>query len=203
MSRFYILGLVVLFFSSVTGISIVGAEDITLTTYYPGPEGAFKELETDYIDFANNVYQEASPANLPEGKEGRLFYDAVDKRFKFFDGTGWKKLTKHKFGEWQDRDMDTTYQAATDGIVVALAGGHNCGCRLYGYTDNSSSPATLRAVAAQTKLIMGTDGSTNSLTMPVLAGNYYKVVHTPIFLPALSFGESPYCKMYFIPLIEG
>lgn len=79
------------------------------------------------------------------------------------------------FGVWNDRDKDgsadtvandTTYQAATDGIVCALStSGTGAIC---GFTDSNASPTTQR------QRDYGSNISRN-LTMPVRKSDYWKV----------------------------
>jgi len=74
-------------------------------------------------------------------------------------------------GARESKSNNTTYQAATDGFVVAT---NNDVEEIRGYTDSSSSPTTIVAIFR-----IDTGGATfgldSSITFPVKAGDYWKV----------------------------
>ena len=90
-----------------------------------------------------------------------------------------------KFGNWESRNINTVYKAATDGFVVTSnappSGVH------YGYTDSNSNPTTLRT---------GNDGQgdVEGIMMPVRKGDYWRVYQpTPI---------NTSNKVYWLPIIS-
>jgi len=72
------------------------------------------------------------------------------------------------FGSWAARANNTVYQAATDGFIIAIT--PNGATQVFGYTDGSNPPTTVRAVNY-------TNGAAPicSITMPVRKGDYWKV----------------------------
>jgi hypothetical protein len=72
------------------------------------------------------------------------------------------------FGAWASRVNNTVYLAATDGFVIAIT--PNGATQVFGYTDGSNPPTTIRAVNY-------TNGAAPicSITMPVRKGDYWKV----------------------------
>lgn len=93
------------------------------------------------------------------------------------------------------KNVGTTYQALTDGIVVALVSANTLGNAGYirGFTDGNSSPATLLGQASAS-FYGSVNVSYGSFTMPVQKNNYY-VVNTGVF----GSQTQPTTSMYFIP----
>ncbi len=64
-------------------------ESFTITTYYPSPYGSYNELKVGrsvtYMP-VNNY------ASLPNPREGELVYNGPDRKFYYWDGSGWKVL---------------------------------------------------------------------------------------------------------------
>jgi hypothetical protein len=100
------------------------------------------------------------------------------------------------FSSWETKVDSTVYQASTDGFVVANISLDSALATAYisGYTDSSASPSTLRCEASF--WINGTTARhrTNSFTMPVKKGDYWKVVMTN------ESGSTPTETIYWIPL---
>lgn len=72
------------------------------------------------------------------------------------------------FGAWESKSKDTVYRAATDGFVTAHCFSANS--QVYGYTDYSNPPTTLRIQN------QGPANNTHSgILMPVKKGDYYKI----------------------------
>lgn len=72
-----------------------------------------------------------------------------------------------ELGTWTSKTIGTTYQASTDGFVVAWYS--SAGTHVTGYTDSASTPTTVRAKDP-------TDGGNGGgICFPVKAGDYYKV----------------------------
>ncbi|MBW3003690.1 hypothetical protein KY337_03940 [Candidatus Woesearchaeota archaeon] len=105
------------------------------------------------------------------------------------------------FGTIEARSPDTIYQAATDGFVVAtfqVPTTQNSNLFVIGYADSNSNPTTIRAREAGTYVQNSAWNYHGSITMPVKAGEYWKVVGNvqPSELTASSI-------IYWVPLIGG
>ncbi len=97
-------------------------------------------------------------------------------------------------GDWEARVLNTVYQAATDGIVVAHLRDDESdsdACSILGYTDSSNPPTTLRARDEGDRLA---DVDWASITFPVKKGDYWKVARD-------DSADTP--KVYWIPLNSG
>lgn len=76
------------------------------------------------------------------------------------------------FGSWTSGySLGTIYQASTDGLVIARMYGSSHG-GLRGFTDSNSNPTTERL----TNFSYAGAGGNSSITMPVKAGDYWKVI---------------------------
>ena len=86
------------------------------------------------------------------------------------------KGTMKIFGAWQSRSNNTVYQAETDGFVIASVSSANGTPRVEGYTDASNPPSILRVIDG----VWAGGGSTEAgdISLPVLKGDYWKVVIT-------------------------
>lgn len=84
-------------------------------------------------------------------------------------------------GAWTTKASGTIYQAGTDGFVTVVIGVGST-TTIYGYTDSSSSPSTLRA-AQQVPWFSGT--AYGSLGFPVRKNDYYQTAGggTVYFIP--------------------
>ena len=82
------------------------------------------------------------------------------------------------FGAWASKSNNTSYEAETDGLVVALYT-YDADESL-GYTDSSNPPTTLRAAGTT-----GIGEKRQSFTMPVKKGDYWRVttIDTVYWLP--------------------
>ncbi|MBI1309442.1 MAG: hypothetical protein GC129_06335 [Proteobacteria bacterium] len=74
------------------------------------------------------------------------------------------------FGAWETRAPNTVYRAATDGIAMAWCQGAVY-AYLYGYTDASNPPTTMRGATFH----YAASGGYGTMTMPVRAGDYWKI----------------------------
>jgi hypothetical protein len=115
------------------------------------------------------------------------------------DGTVQVDGSMKVLGSWAGKSLNTIYQATTDGFVIAtisVAASESWG-EIYGYTDSSPSPSTVRAKASAGEWT-NTDWAvkSNSLTMPVRSGDYWKVTRPS------SGGTAPTVTIYWIPLGE-
>ena len=79
------------------------------------------------------------------------------------------KGTMKVFGAWESKSNNTVYQAETDGFVCAYNTGAT-GNTIYGQTDSSNPPATVRAYDR-----VDTVWSRLGITMPVRKGDYWRV----------------------------
>ena len=82
------------------------------------------------------------------------------------------------FGSWTDKDSanntlvkNAVYKATTDGFVTAYITAF--AVDVYGYTDSSNSPTTLRFIASGAHAATG--NPKGSFTMPVRKGDYWKI----------------------------
>lgn len=92
-------------------------------------------------------------------------------------------------GSWTSKNVGTTYQALTDGIVVVTFFGSGDTSGGYFVTDSSSSPSTTRGTYnANTNT--GEQPNNGTITCPVRKNDYYEAV--------VSTGTSQ--TMYFISL---
>ncbi len=84
------------------------------------------------------------------------------------------------FGSWASRSNNTVYLAASDGFVLAYDN-YDPTTNLYGYTDGSNPPTTLR----QQFRIEANANAAGGITMPVKKGDYWKIVgaNTVYWLP--------------------
>ncbi|MBW3015323.1 hypothetical protein KY330_02800 [Candidatus Woesearchaeota archaeon] len=102
------------------------------------------------------------------------------------------------FGTIETRNPDTVYQAETDGFVVAtfqVPTTQNSNLFVIGYADSNSNPTAIRAREAGTYVSDSAWNYHGSITMPVKAGEYWKVVGEvqPAGLTASSY-------IYWVPL---
>lgn len=95
-----------------------------------------------------------------------------------------------EYGDAQDMQPNTVYQATTSGLVVAGIG-WNSGNQTYtaplwggliGYTDANNPPATIRAAASCSarwikisNIVLNSVTPYNSFTMPVKKGDFWAV----------------------------
>ncbi|MFH1768456.1 MAG: hypothetical protein ABH858_04795 [Candidatus Omnitrophota bacterium] len=105
--------------------------------------------------------------------------------------------TVKMFGSWEQRALETTYYASSDGFVIGYLGGSDAGytyCTLLGYTDGNSSPFSVRG-ATTFHYAANTPGSQYfSFCMPVKRGDYWRVVRT-------NFNNDVLTKeVYWLPL---
>lgn len=104
------------------------------------------------------------------------------------------------FGASVSKNIGTTYQATTDGIVTALVSANSAGNAGYvrGFTDSNSSPSTLMGQASVCSPNSAQADHTvlyNSFSMRVKNNDYY-VVNTGVFGAA----SQPATSMYFQPI---
>ena len=81
------------------------------------------------------------------------------------------------FGSWSNKSIDTVYEAATDGFVIAyfhtptIQGADQT---LTGYTDANAAPTTIVA-RASCNLVIWEGANQASITFPVKSSDYWKV----------------------------
>lgn len=110
------------------------------------------------------------------------------------DGTNWNELCRNPIpqvglGAWVSKSSGTTYQAATDGIVVGF-GAMAVGASLAMYTDSSSSPTTQRVNIISTVSTGNINGSVVSGFMPVKKNDYW----------VANGAGTAWTTLFFIPL---
>jgi hypothetical protein len=116
--------------------SIFADESLTITTYYPSPYGSYNELSANKIKVGNTTVPAAAqsgmirfenrmiqPAAAPS-VEGAIYYNRIDKEFKYSDGSSWAAL-----GGGGGCYVDY-------GLVIGLAVGDPCGA---GFTVKKSA----------------------------------------------------------------
>ena len=124
----------------------------------------------DYLYALHDVNNVACSENIT----GTVRYNNAS--FEYCNGTQWVAVNASgggiSFGEWENKSIDTVYQAMTDGIVVAYMIPHTSGPArsLAGYTDSNSSPTT---IVARTVQYWG--GYAGTISFPVKQGDYWKV----------------------------
>jgi len=97
------------------------AEDITLTTYYPAPFGVYRELETrrlvigdDDMPTVDGVVNFAGLPFIPAWNDpGALYYDGINNRFMYYDGSGWEQLGQCTLMTYTASSVDTPCPAGT------------------------------------------------------------------------------------------
>lgn len=120
--------------------------------------------------------------------------EAASGGFKFPDGTVQTTAASgaggtNGLGSWQIMALGTIYQASTDGIVVATMTGTSQG-GIYGQTDSFSPPTTVRSQTYS----WASSGGSAGLTLPVKAGDYWRV--------GTSYSIST-AAVFWIPLSSG
>ena len=106
------------------------------------------------------------------------------------------KYVKTVFGAWEEKNVDTIYQATTDGLVIANIYTETEAPRgfLIGYTDSNNPPTTFRCSASQ-HYYSPTDAHSpyDSFTMPVRKDHWWKVSKT-------FTSHTPTVKIFWISL---
>ena len=74
-----------------------------------------------------------------------------------------------RFGAWLARANNTSYLAATDGLVCAIEGG--VAVSVKGFTDGADPPLTQRSWGSYND----PDAQGDGITMPVRKNDYWKV----------------------------
>jgi hypothetical protein len=95
------------------------AEDVTITTYYPSPYGAYNELGSNKLSLGKNAAGSfAAPANEgsirfnkplsgnPSGSTGELAYFGSVDGFKYHNGSAWVSLSGGGGGTPKDWDCE-------------------------------------------------------------------------------------------------
>lgn len=95
------------------------------------------------------------------------------------------------FGGWTSKNANTSYQAETDGIVVASVQATNVAA-LQGYSDGNNPPTTLRTRGQNVYAYSGPNTLYAGLTMPVRKGDYYEV--------DASGSTSPTITVFWLPI---
>lgn len=146
---------------TVTWANIDTGTELDSTTYY-----VYLVADADSEEYTATI---SSDSTTPSGK---TYYIKIGSFYN--DASGNITLINNynnysEFGSYLSKSSGTTYQATSDGYVVAyfIPGGIYT---MAGYTDSSSSPSTLVAYVGA-----GPDQTTLSFTYPVKSGDYWKV----------------------------
>ena len=109
-------------------------------------------------------------------QQGTPWYDSGNDVVKFYTGSAWKVCAWGQsggtlFGSWASKSNNTSYEAASDGIVCAFSNAGNTKV-VQGYTDASNPPTTERIA---NKFNNASATGFAGITMPVKKGDYWKV----------------------------
>ena len=144
---------------TVTWAMIDTGSEANGTTYY-----VYLVADADSNDYTATI---STSSTTPTGKTcyariGSFYNDSSGNITRIINDGFYSDL-----GTWTSRSGNTVYQASTDGFVVCYQAS---GSGALGITDSSSSPTTVRLRDGP-----GSGLSDNGFTMPVKAGDYYKV----------------------------
>jgi hypothetical protein len=120
----------------------------------------------------------------------------IDGRDISVDGAKLDTLTTGSWlGAWVAKAVDTIYQAATDGFVIAMI---DCPTssdrgRLDGYTDSAATPTTKRCACEASLQGLYNMIQVASIMMPVKKNDYWKMTKT-------TDAGTPTYTVYWIPL---
>jgi hypothetical protein len=133
----------------------------------PTWEGMTTQGDIEYHNGTTRTALAAGTSGLPLVTKGA----AANPEFAALAAVGISAV----LGTWDATNADnTSYLAATDGFVVAEVTTAGASANVIGYTDTANPPITERAKAS---VNLGTAGiATNSITMPVKKGHYWKTV---------------------------
>ena len=116
------------------------------------------------------------------------------------DGNGC--IGSGSFGTWETKDVGTVYPAQSAGFVIGIItknANENIAYHIEGYTGTNNPPTILGGTAAVTGWFdEDWPTKTNSFTMPVSNGNYYRVVSVDDDSTASS--SVPQITIYWVPL---
>lgn len=149
---------------------VLAAEEITITTYYPSPYGAYNELQLYPHDPAVTTCDDTH--------KGTMFYKSTDDQVYVCKGAtlGWQVvgggITTQNVVTGS-RAFGTSYRNTTGKtmFVVVAASQPSNGGSIYPKTDSLTSPITVVG-----KFCMDAGASpANSISFFVLPNNYYKV----------------------------
>lgn len=159
-----------------------GAEASSTTYYVYANCDAVATTATFKISLSSTT-----PTGLTSYKRIGSFYNDSSSNITNIDNDD---ITTSELNQWSSKTLGVTYQALTDGFVVAYTTVTEDFYVWTLYTDSSSSPTTVRAN-------MGTNSTTTavytSMMSPIKRGDYYKVVQS-------GSGDQGSASMYFIPL---
>lgn len=83
-----VLALFTLVFVLVLSSVFAAEETLTITTYYPSPYGAYRELQTNILYFSGGLEKESTPCS----REGGIIYDDSENKLYLCDGGGWRLI---------------------------------------------------------------------------------------------------------------
>lgn len=131
------------------------------TTYYVY---AIASAVTDTAYTVKISTNSSVPSGVTYYKRLGSFYNDSSSNITYSDIVNDDNYYGKKLGSWVTKSVDTAYQATTDGFVVVISVSNTV---IYGYTDSSNPPTTLRAKNLAV-------GDTCSFTMVVKRNDYWK-----------------------------
>lgn len=163
--------------TTVTWSDIDTGAEASGTTYYVYAIAASASATTATFKISASS---TSPSGVTYYKRIGSFTNDSSSNITALDNDG----VNAELGSITSKSDNVNYQALTDGIVIATltdAGVSSASSYLTGYTDGASSPTTVRAYCSVMYPGSGQADHTGaycSITMPVKAGDYYKVTQT-------------------------
>jgi len=140
------------------------------TTYY-----VYAVADTDITGFTFKISESAtSPDGATYFKKIATFYNDDDSDITYDDIVNYQ-LEEKSFGDWETKSANTTYQATTDGFVVAVRSA-NGSSSFNVLTDSATPPTEVRGSHGDSG--DDADDSKGSSSSPVRAGDYYKVTYS-------------------------
>ena len=140
-------------------------------------EADIDDLETDVA--ANEGKFMVNSSDTMDYADGQIDADSLE------DNSGTLRVGKLR-GSWASKNVDTVYQAATDGVVCAVYYSGSTNGDIYIKTDSSNPPTTIRVGASANR------GTTHypGACCPVRDSDYYEVDDVSLTVDAI----------YWIPL---
>ncbi len=155
-------------------------EDIQTEVTGAGTYNVFAIADADATTFTLEVDSNATPSVGTHYKKLGSFYASADNVVANDDGLiNDNNYYALRLGDWISKSDKTSYQASSDGFVIAYTVG---GDSLIIYSDTSNPPTTIRAAT-------DTSGEDAFASIPIKRGDYWKTV-----------GQSASATVWWIPL---
>ena len=165
----------------------VFAGKVELTTYYPAPYGEYSSLSAakSFIPpkLTTDERDAISATSNPPLVQGMVIFNTTTNQLEVNkDGTatGWVSAVggPPQLGEYELKDANTVYQAATSGFVVASS---SSGGYYFIKSDDTNPPSTILCYAEGDAW----NASRPSATVPIKKGKYWKVETSSGATPAV------------------